>query len=242
MKKKMILALALVLLGLTLVACTGDPPSEPQAPPSPETTPVETETPGVAEDDLSVPEYPEEGSSVQGYTRLTAQEYQEGELGMYAFFPTEVEEQGDRLLLRGVFASEWLPYEKLETARTGTSIEINGEIFTHSFVYFDDNEWPTDILHNVRTGDELNLSPNGMMAFVDAEGNWHSAWYSTGIYREIEIDRYTPVGEINAIEAFSNLTQPHMLDGLFLGDSLWFHFDEHGEVLRISFFWDFCTA
>ena len=231
MKKKMILALAmLVLTGLIFVACTGDAPNDAQPLPAPEIT----------------PEYPTAetlpNSPAQGYRRLTVQEYHEGGFGAYAFFLTDVEEQGDRLLLRGVFASEWLPYEKLEEARTGMPIEINGETFTHSFVYFHDNEWPTDILHNAHTGVELNLSPNGMMALVDSGGLWHSAWYSMGIYREIEIGRYTSVDRISAIDAFSGFAQPYMVDGLFLGDSLWFHFDEHGEIVRVSVFWDFCAA
>ena len=251
MKKKIIPALAmLVFVGLAFAACTGNTPSGPQSQLSPEATPVETGTSDV-DYDISAPEHPEEdktteipqNASAQDYTRLTAQEYHyEGGLINYAFFLTNVEERGDHLLLRGVFASEWLPYEKLEKARAGTPIEINGETFTHSFVYFPGNQWPTDVLHNVRTEDELNLSPNGMMALVDTEGDWHSAWYSIGIYREIEIGQHTPIEGISAIDAFSDLTQPYMVDGLFLGDSLWFHFDEHGEVVRVSFFWDFCTA
>ena len=135
---------------------------------------------------------------VQSYIRLNQWDYHPS----YQFLLTSVEEQGDNLLLRGVLARDVLTPEEVEAARAKGTIEINGETFIHTAVDIE-GFMPTDRLYNVDTGTELFLV---IAFFGEFEGDdiryrmtknhqqvHHHFFKITEMYREVEIDKNTPV-------------------------------------------------
>jgi len=148
------------------------------------------------------------GGTEPSFTRLTQWDYHPG----YHFLLTSVEEQGDSLLLRGVIARDVLTPEEVETARAEGSIEINGEIFTHSDV--DTAGFtPTDRLYSESSSTEIFLVTAFFGEFEgddimyrmmknDEQTHFHHFFKITGMYREIEVDKTTP------IEIYRKVTEP----------------------------------
>jgi len=142
------------------------------------------------------PQPPASENGAQNYTRLTQWDYHPS----YGFILASVEEQGDTLLLRGVIARDTLTPEEVEAARAEGTIEINGIKFIHSAIDIE-GFMPTDSLYNTSTGADMFLIPAYFGDFegddmryrmVEADGQTHF-FKRTGMYREVEVDKTTPV-------------------------------------------------
>ena len=139
------------------------------------------------------------GNAAQRYARLTQWNYHPS----YSFLLTSIEEQGDNLLLRGVLARDVLTPAEVETARSEGTIEINGETFIHTNVDIE-GFMPRDRLYNARTGAEIYLvtaffgehegdDPMYRMIKNDEQLHFHHFFKITGMYREVEVDKTTPI-------------------------------------------------
>jgi len=135
-------------------------------------------------------------NTAQSYTRLTQWHYHPS----YNFLLTSIAEQGDSLLLRGIMARNVLTPEEVEVVRAEGTIEINGETFMHTAVNME-GFMSNDRLYNAHTGAEIFLVPAFFGDFEgddlryrmykpDGQGIVHK---STGMYREVEVDKTTPV-------------------------------------------------
>jgi len=253
MGKKKILALIILVVSSFIFAACGERVSDASDPAgTPELAVVETESP------VPVPELGEEESpdgegaaeeSARSYTRLTQAEWETA--GPYSLFLTSVQEQGDRLLLRGVFVRDWLAPEEVAEARDGREIEINGEAFVFA-ENFEDSMVVGD-LRNVRTGSmDIALVPmpfaeggRDIRYILTTESGYAIAWKLTELYREVEIGKDTIVSvrpaepewpfepmEIRAGEAFSGFTAHGIVDGVLAAGVFSFSFVD-GEVLYV---------
>jgi hypothetical protein len=136
-------------------------------------------------------------AEVSRYEQLTAWDFHSS----YQFLLTDVDEQGESLVLRGSVARDVLTPEEVAAARAEGSIEINGETFVHTRVDIEGN-MITGQLYSPQSGQELGL----MMAFfgdfegddpryrmVTSVGTFHHFFKHTGIYREFEINTAAPM-------------------------------------------------
>ena len=139
-------------------------------------------------------------NTTQSYARLTQWNHHPS----YSFLLTGIEEQGGQggnyVLLRGVIVRDTLTPQEVAAARGEGTIEINGETFVHNAIDTP-GSMANDRLYNARTGAEIFLVPAFFGEFEgddmryrmhepDGQGIVHK---STGMYREVEVDRATPV-------------------------------------------------
>jgi len=193
-------------------------------------------------------------NAAQSYMRLTQWDYHPS----YNFLLESVEDQGDSLLLRGVIARNTLTPEEVEVVRAEGTIEINGEVFTHTAVDME-GFMPRDRLYNAYTGAEIFLV---MAFFGEFEGDdiryrmyepdgQRIIHKKTGMYREVEVDKTTPV-EIwrrvaeprewgynvffEPVEAsarvFYDYTEYYIPDGFPFDGTLFFSF-ENGRCIHV---------
>ena len=192
-------------------------------------------------------------SVAQSYTRLTQWDYHPS----YNFFLTNIEGQDDSLLLRGFLARDVLTPEEVEIARAEGTIEINGETFIHNNVDIE-GFMPTDRLYNASTETEIFLiiaffgefeGDDIMYRMVENDGQTRF-FKRTGMYREVEVEKATPV-EIwrpvvelrewgylemfapieTSAHVFSNYSEYYLLYGFPFDGSFFLIFDNGNCVL-----------
>ena len=188
--------------------------------------------------------------TAQSYTRLTEWDYHPS----YRFLLTNIEEQDDYLLLRGVLARDTLTPEEVKVARAEGNIEINGETFIHT-----DVDMEGDRLYNVHTGTEIFLVPAFFGEFEGDDVRYRMSEHDgqtlffkkTDMYLEVEVEKTTPVeiwrlvaeprewGHLElfapmetSAHVFSDYTEYYVPDGFPFGGSFFFAFD-NGKCIHV---------